>query len=449
MLATEIKRYKTKPIDCWGKSKELRDKYYKEMWEVTDKGGILASGSTVTPHDLLSGFGLFDFIGGEPYGGYFSDLNPELAMECFEALESRGFSTDPCAYMRIYWGAMLLDKSPWGRAPRPTFYMTIHVCDHHSKWYQFAAEHYGVPLISLEWPHSFTAEQLEIDIEYMAGQYWDAIEKIEKIVGRKCDDEKLIEGVHTITENMTLWPRICEYQRFIPSPFDTKQLVSLMVPLVQGVHRKETTYYLKDLLAEMQDRVENEIGSAEIEKARIWHVNTPPWFALRIMKYPRIYGAVILGPTLYHIMNSYWVWNDDYTERIPGKTVQEQGVELKTREDAVRFIAKRDYSGVGYSPGLIGLYSPMDPYNRDYETLRQMEKYQCQGAMLHINRGCPPQSTGILSVKRSLREHGIPAMTYEGSFADPRDLNEAQIIDSQESFLESMGLTKLSDYYSE
>ncbi|MFC2058828.1 2-hydroxyacyl-CoA dehydratase, partial [Chloroflexota bacterium] len=185
-------------------------------------------------------------------------------------------------------------------------------------------------------------------------------------------------------------------------------------------------------------------GAIENERARIWHVNTPPWFALRVMRYPSLYGAVILGPTLYHIMNSYWVWNDDYTERIPGKTVREQGIELKTREDAVRFIAQRDYSGVGYSPGVIGLYSPMDTYNRDYETLRQMEKYQCQGAMLHINRGCPPQTTGILSVKRTLQEQGIPSMTYEGSFADPRDLNEPQIIDSQESFLESMGLKKLN-----
>ena len=164
MVTTEIKRYKTRPLDCWGKSKELRDKYYREMWEVVDNGGILASGSTVTPHDLLSGFGLFDFIGGEPYGAYFSDLNPPLAMECYEAIEAQGVSTDPCAYMRIYWGAMLLDKSPWGRAPKPTLYMTIHVCDHHSKWYQFAAEHHGVPLISLEWPHSFTAEHLEINM---------------------------------------------------------------------------------------------------------------------------------------------------------------------------------------------------------------------------------------------------------------------------------------------
>ena len=28
MVTTEIKRYKTKPLELWGKSKELRDKYY-------------------------------------------------------------------------------------------------------------------------------------------------------------------------------------------------------------------------------------------------------------------------------------------------------------------------------------------------------------------------------------------------------------------------------------
>jgi len=40
----EIKRYKSEPLKCWEKAKELRIQYYKDYQEAKEKGGIRWSG---------------------------------------------------------------------------------------------------------------------------------------------------------------------------------------------------------------------------------------------------------------------------------------------------------------------------------------------------------------------------------------------------------------------
>jgi hypothetical protein len=43
-----------------------------------------------------------------------------------------------------------------------------------------------------------------------------------------------------------------------------------------------------------------------------------------------------------------------------------------------------------------------------------------------------------------LQKKDIPSMVYEGSSSDPRELQEIQVLDHLESFLQSLGLTPLA-----
>lgn len=37
-------KYETKPLDCWGKAKELRRKYYEKYVTIKEKGGLRWTG---------------------------------------------------------------------------------------------------------------------------------------------------------------------------------------------------------------------------------------------------------------------------------------------------------------------------------------------------------------------------------------------------------------------
>ena len=42
-------KYPTEPLKCWGKVKELREKYYRDYATAHEKGGIRSDGGTFYP----------------------------------------------------------------------------------------------------------------------------------------------------------------------------------------------------------------------------------------------------------------------------------------------------------------------------------------------------------------------------------------------------------------
>lgn len=70
-------------------------------------------------------------------------------------------------------------------------------------------------------------------------------------------------------------------------------------------------------------------------------------------------------------------------------------------------------------------------------------EWHADGAVLHLNRGCEGMSLGQMENRLALMEAGFPVSAFEGNFADKRELDEAQVLDRLDSFLESLGLTRL------
>jgi len=62
---------------------------------------------------------------------------------------------------------------------------------------------------------------------------------------------------------------------------------------------------------------------------------------------------------------------------------------------------------------------------------------------MHLNRGCELFCLGVMETRRALLQAGVPVMTYEGSSADERDLDEARISNRVDSFMESLELKQL------
>ena len=45
MVQADYRRWKTKPLDCWQKGKELRLNYYRDVATARERGKLLVSGS--------------------------------------------------------------------------------------------------------------------------------------------------------------------------------------------------------------------------------------------------------------------------------------------------------------------------------------------------------------------------------------------------------------------
>ncbi|MDP6782363.1 MAG: hypothetical protein QGG56_02150, partial [Dehalococcoidia bacterium] len=56
--------WETKPLECWGKLRELRRQFVTEMWTAKERGDLLMMGGTGPLHALPAGLGKFHFFGG-------------------------------------------------------------------------------------------------------------------------------------------------------------------------------------------------------------------------------------------------------------------------------------------------------------------------------------------------------------------------------------------------
>ena len=75
--------------------------------------------------------------------------------------------------------------------------------------------------------------------------------------------------------------------------------------------------------------------------------------------------------------------------------------------------------------------------------LKVVKDWHIDGVTIHFNRGCEAGGLGVMDTRRALLQTGIPVMTFEGSGADERDLDEARIISRVDSFMESLDLKHL------
>jgi len=66
------------------------------------------------------------------------------------------------------------------------------------------------------------------------------------------------------------------------------------------------------------------------------------------------------------------------------------------------------------------------------------------GAILHYNRGCEGLSVGIAENRLGLIKGGVPVMTYEGNMADEREFDQSRAYARVDSFMENLGLERLT-----
>lgn len=445
----EGQKYRIEPLKIWPKAKELREKYYRGFCEAKEKDGIRYAGGAVAFHALTAGLGKNVYnLTGEPYGAtcaYFDHFGTAAQ----EACDRAGIPRDLCAYMRNYWGSILLDKfvNPDGTIvtgwPKPDFFFTSHLCCSHAKWYQFASEIEGgnIPLyaIDLIWPDPRDrGERFQRAVDYNAQQANGAIEWMEKVTGRKFNDELFYEAAENEVASRSLWAKICEYNKAIPMPLEEKTMFSLYVFATLCPHWKDSVDFYKEVLDEVKERVDRGIGAIYPENFRYLTDSQPPWAFLKIFRFlEEEFGAVSIG-SLYNFAFGSWEVGDDGIIHA-AKNLKESGIDLKSknREDAVRIYVDQ------VMRGMLGA-AVFKTSRFKSEIMKQLYKHwHAKAIIIHLNRGCEGLSLGQMQDKLDLAEEGIPVFTYEGNMGDPRDFDLVRVKDRIEAFMTSVGTRRI------
>lgn len=427
--------YKIRPLECWDKAKELRNRYYQRYADAHKEGRLRWVGGAVTFDALVAGLGDdLSFLSSEGYGASIGHV-PSFSVKCQEATEAQGYARDMCAYLRNYWGSMFLNKYLFGgEFPRPDFALQTHICCSHAKWYQQVAEHEKIPLfcIDVAMGTNYEIKDHPQRVEYVVQQSLDAIEWLEKVSGRTYDDEKLIAAVMQEAKNTSLWAQICNLNKAKPAPLDEKSLYALYVLLVLNKSSKEFGAFYEEVKAEVEDRIAQNIAALPGERFRIMHDGQPPWSFLKLFRYLEQFGVVSVGSFYTFCLMGAWNFIDGRLIPATPPTVAP-----KNREEAVRMYVEWYLT----TKPVLNLFIDAKP--KSDIMLSMIRDWGVQAVIMHFNRGCEGISMQVAESKLAVSQAGIPILAYEGNMADDREFDEISTLSRVDAFMESLGLAKI------
>ncbi len=430
-------KYPTEPLKLWNKAKELRANFYKNYAEAHDKGGLRYAGGAWTFDAVPFGLGEdVHALTSEPYGASLA-YNKELSLRCLEAAENYGYARDLCAYMRNYWGSILLNEYAFGGPfPKPDFIWQDHICCSHAKWYQTMSElEGGVPMYCVDvavGPAPPFGELTPHKIDYVAGQILDGIEWLEKTTGRTYNDELFIKAVWNDFRSTHTWAKICELNKTVPAPLDEKTMYSLYVLATLNKASQWCADFYEELLAEVQERVDRGIAACANEQARVMSDTQPPWAFLKVFRYLEEYGCVSIGSLYTFGLEGMWEYSEDkglYPKPMPENMP-------KDREEAARMLVEWHL----HKPEYQHFYSP------DYKSQMMIsicKDWGLSGVMLHYNRGCEGLSLGIAENRLAIQAAGFPVMSFEGNMGDEREFDETRTMQRVDAFMETLGIKRV------
>jgi benzoyl-CoA reductase subunit B len=416
-------KYNTAPLKSWKKAKELRNKYYEDYAKAHERGGLRWAGGAWTFSAIPSGLGEDVWsLTSEPYAASIA-FNKEFSLKCLEATEKAGYARDLCAYMRNYWGSVILNEYAFGGPfPKPDFIWQDHICCSHAKWYQVVSDlEGGIPQFCIDVAVGPYKDVAPHKVDYLVNQMLDGIEWLEKTTGRKYNDALLIEAVKNEFRTTSTWAEICALNKNIPAPLDEKSMYSLYVMGTLNKHDRDVADFYEELRDEVQERIDQGIAAIPNERCRLMSDTQPPWGFLSIFRYT--FGLI-------------GIWEDKPDGSWgPRTTPMQQGIEIKDREQALRLYADWTLS----KPEWQHFYSP---HLKTEMMVRIAKEWHLNGILLHYNRGCEGLSVGIAENRLGLIEAGFPVMAFEGNMGDEREFDEARVKFRFDAFMETLGLKK-------
>lgn len=322
------------------------------------------------------------------------DINEIWAMPDGEEKEKRLAAIKPYRQMQM---------------PMPDFVLCCNnICNCMTKWYENIARMHNIPLIMIDVPYNNTVEVDDTYVAYIRGQFDNAIKELEKISGKKFDEEKFEAACSHANRTAQAWLKVCDFLQYKPAPYSGFDLFNHMADVVTARGRVAAAEAFEQLIVDLEEQVKRgETTTPFPEQYRVMFEGIPCWPKLpNLFKPLKANGvnvtAVVYAPAFGFVYNNYDEMVKAYC-KAPNSVCIEQGV--------------------AWREGIC----------RDNKV---------DGVLVHYNRSCKPWSGYMAEMQRRFtNDLGIPCAGFDGDQADPRNFNAAQYETRVQGLVEAMEQT--------
>ncbi|HSG49863.1 MAG TPA: 2-hydroxyacyl-CoA dehydratase family protein, partial [Longimicrobiales bacterium] len=347
------------------------------------------------------------------------------AHEYLDEAEDYGYSPDICGYVKADVATQLRGGTlPMGRIPPPGIAVYTNACNTYIKWAEIWERMYDCPIVTLDVPGSRQAglkpgpgdPDFENDKRYVLAQLHELIPLLEEKSGVKFDIDRLRETLGHANVAASGWKRVLELNKSTPSVFNalTDGTIYLGVSnCLRGT--PEAADYFTDLVAEMELKSEQGLGTLTEELYRLLFVGVPcyPIF--------RRFGELFTewGGTF---VNSTYLWFAS------GGANEGHQYDLDRPLDSLA-----EGLLLGVRDAMDSMFFQTDPI------LKMFADYQADGVVYHPIKSCRTVSTGLADNRREVMSRAdVPSLFIESDMMDRRVVSEAQLKNRIDAFFEGL-----------
>lgn len=384
---------------------ELTAKHYHDAIEGKKRGELVAWSSSIAPQEFCETMGIH-VLYPENHAAAIGAKGGALPM--IDHAESRGYSVDLCSYARINLAYKDMQECCFENIPLPDLLIICNnICNTLVKWYENLAKELNIPLICIDVPYNLEYEVTQERVDYIKGQFNEAIRQLEEICGKPFDYDRFQVVMENSSKAAKAWNRAMKYTEYVPSPLNGFNIFNYMALMV-CMRGREESVKLYDLIA---DELE--------EMARNGQSQFPGEENYRIM-----WEGIACWPYLSHNFKTF----KQYGINMVGSTYPEAWTLLYEAGDIDGMA--RAYASVMNNCNL----------ERSIDLrVRILEECKCDGAVYHLNRSCKLMDFMQYQLQQEVyKRTGIPYITFDGDQTDPRNFAKAQFETRIQALVEMM-----------
>lgn len=384
---------------------ELTAKHYRDAIEGKKRGELVAWSSSIAPQEFCEAMGIH-VLYPENHAAAIGAKGGALPM--IDHAESRGYSTDLCSYARINLAYKDMQECCFENIPLPDLLIICNnICNTLVKWYENLSKELNIPLICIDVPYNIEYEVTQERIDYIKGQFNEAIRQLEEICGRPFDYDRFQKVMENSSKAAKAWNRAMKYTEYLPSPLNGFNIFNYMALMV-CMRGREESVKLYDLIAEeLEEMAQKGVSQFPVEE-----------------KFRIMWEGIACWPYLSHNFKTF----KEYGINMVGSTYPEAWTLLYEAGDIDGMA--RAYASVMNNCNL----------ERSIDLrVRIIEECKCDGAVYHLNRSCKLMDFMQYQMAQEVyKRTGVPYITFDGDQTDPRNFAKAQFETRIQALVEMM-----------
>ena len=368
--------------------------------------------TSVGPAELLRAMD-FDVYFPENHGAMLGATR--TATDAIPAATAIGYSPEVCSYMTSDIGSYLRGETPLKRAydidsvPRPDVLVyNTNQCRDVQEWFTFFGRRFDAPVVGIDSPKSVVHmnEAIIRDVQY---QMEALVPHLERVTGEPLDMSRLSEAVELSLVATRLWSDVLATATHSPSPLTFFDGAIHMGPIVVLRGTQEAVDYYEELLAEMKERVRDQVGAVDGERHRLYWEGMPIWGGLRA--HSELFASLGCAIVASTYCNS-WIF-EDFDPADPFRSMALAYTSI--------FIVRSEKVKERYIQDMI-------------------RRYSIDGIVFHDSKTCPANSNARYGMPQRIQETtGVPTLVLDGDLNDMRCVSDEQVTTNVEAFVEQLG----------